>query len=370
MKLEKEQKIVTEESNSRPNRIVAATMLVFAIACSIALLLCVLGVLTITLTNALIGLGIPTLIFVAPQFVAYNKKIICKKPVKYVFMGLFLIGLLILLTFLNFHAQMLLTIPITIASFYVSRKQTVIAYLGTVTVIVLYIVLATLLKTWDFRLIHFILESFGYSVIEPAELNTGNVAYMLAYIGLPEFVIVSAIEISVFRNIMHGKERLENQLKIEKLSTIDSLTGVQNRNSYEETLEELRKNPKMGIICIYADANGLHELNNTKGHEAGDDMIKFLAKKFVDEYGAENVYRTGGDEFVALADTGTWSQAKVRAVYIKDLAEANGYAVSIGLSQLKPNLTIDDIVKEAERNMFSDKSNYYIKNHIDRRRGK
>lgn len=370
MTFAQEEKIVVEESNSRPNKIAAAMMLILACACTIALAMVLTGFYHTKILNACLGFGIPTLILLAPQTIVYNSKWVRMRPIKYVFMGITLIALLIILIFLNVHAQMLLTLPIIMASFYVSRKQTVIAYLGTISVIVLYIVIATIAKTWDFSLLRYILTTFGYEVTEPSLLTDGNILSMLFFIGLPEIVCISAVEIMIFRNILHGKERLTNELAIQRLSTVDALTGTLNRNSYEKKLDNLRENTPENLVCVYADANGLHELNNTKGHELGDTMLKYIAKMFQDEYGVENVYRTGGDEFVAFVSNENFTQTRTRAVYIQDLSYSKGYAVSIGLAYLSKGTTIDDLIKEAEKNMYIDKSHYYAKHNIDRRRGK
>ena len=63
------------------------------------------------------------------------------------------------------------------------------------------------------------------------------------------------------------------------MSEIDMLTGVRNRNSYEQNLSIYPSLCKKNLSCIFADLNGLHELNNTKGHEAGDKMLQFVAGK-------------------------------------------------------------------------------------------
>ena len=53
-------------------------------------------------------------------------------------------------------------------------------------------------------------------------------------------------------------------------------------------------------ICVYIDANGLHELNNERGHEAGDLMLRFGAESLMEQFPKGSLYRVGGDEFVVL----------------------------------------------------------------------
>lgn len=53
----------------------------------------------------------------------------------------------------------------------------------------------------------------------------------------------------------------------------DALTGLYNRNRYERDRELFRTAGYRQLCCIYADAVGLHEINNHLGHQAGDDML-------------------------------------------------------------------------------------------------
>ena len=59
---------------------------------------------------------------------------------------------------------------------------------------------------------------------------------------------------------------------LRKMGIIDSLTGLLNRNCFERTIENLDKNEYRNVACVYIDANGLHNINNRFGHEAGDNM--------------------------------------------------------------------------------------------------
>lgn len=71
-------------------------------------------------------------------------------------------------------------------------------------------------------------------------------------------------------------ERFLYERKVSVLSQTDLLTGLCNRNSYEQRLKEYASAGSMAVACIYVDVNGLHEMNNTMGHAAGDRMLKFV----------------------------------------------------------------------------------------------
>ena len=87
---------------------------------------------------------------------------------------------------------------------------------------------------------------------------------------------------------------------LREMGIIDSLTGLLNRNYFERTIENLDKNEYRNVACVYIDANGLHNINNRFGHEAGDNMIKAVAQALQSKFGSDKTYRIGGDEFVAF----------------------------------------------------------------------
>ena len=76
----------------------------------------------------------------------------------------------------------------------------------------------------------------------------------------------------------------------EKKANIDVLTGLPNRNRYEAYLKSLNGSSER-LMCLFIDVNGLHELNNTKGHFAGDQMLRFIADTLKVLFSSEHIYR-------------------------------------------------------------------------------
>ncbi len=103
--------------------------------------------------------------------------------------------------------------------------------------------------------------------------------------------------IAVFINEELDKHRLIT--KLEKISYIDALTGLRNRNYYNRTLDIYQsKTPEtLGIVLL--DINGMRQINDTYGREYGDQIIKQLGIILKEQF-LENVYRISGDEFAVL----------------------------------------------------------------------
>lgn len=98
---------------------------------------------------------------------------------------------------------------------------------------------------------------------------------------------------------------LENRALTSRLAfwaRTDGLTGLGNRAAFEQAMVELETalDAELGLFLI--DVNGLKELNDTRGHEAGDALLRAIAQRLRQcvDVSAGSLYRVGGDEFVIL----------------------------------------------------------------------
>ena len=162
---------------------------------------------------------------------------------------------------------------------------------------------------------------------------------------------IAAIAIEIVQ--MKDKfQSIANSKRIVYLSQTDVLTGAKNRNTYEDRIQRSISRISGDTVVLYADVNGLHEMNNTKGHSAGDKMLKTVASALINRFGADNTYRIGGDEFIVLISGG---------------ALENGYHISVGIA-FGNNSELQTVVKAAEHEMYAMKSEFYRTRGIDRRR--
>lgn len=146
---------------------------------------------------------------------------------------------------------------------------------------------------------------------------------------------------------------------IEKMGTTDALTGLKNRNFYENVLKNYEENRPDFLTCVYADANGLHELNNSQGHGAGDNMLKSVAAALAEAFEDGYVFRIGGDEFLVFTDMDEASAAGL-AAEAKERVRKQGYQVSIGTASGDSQVSAGAVVKTAEQRMYEDKRQYYL----------
>jgi len=107
-------------------------------------------------------------------------------------------------------------------------------------------------------------------------------------------------------NNLHQKQRIgtleSNESVLQTLAEKDSLTGLWNRRKFEAAREMCEMTGEdVHVVLISGDANNLKLMNDIFGHEAGDTMLRYIAKKLTTQAGDDwIVARCGGDEFQIL----------------------------------------------------------------------
>lgn len=147
--------------------------------------------------------------------------------------------------------------------------------------------------------------------------------------------------------------------KLERLSRYDDLTGLHNRNAMIEKVGWMKKSAGP-VGLIYADLNGLKEINDSLGHQAGDEALRQVAELLIQRYGIENSYRMGGDEFMVLlpmiAECDFRSSVRhLREIVIKD----KNISLAIGSEWIDDAAQLDEAIRISDHRMYCDKVEYY-----------
>lgn len=145
----------------------------------------------------------------------------------------------------------------------------------------------------------------------------------------------------------------------QQLAERDVLTGLYNRNSYEEHIQVVGQQCRERLVCAYVDANGLHVLNNTKGHTEGDRMLKAVGRALKGAFANRSVFRIGGDEFAFFVPDGSEQEVADVLEHIAACLEQEGYSISYGVACLEPPLDVDDLIRLAEKRMYEQKRRHY-----------
>jgi two-component system, cell cycle response regulator len=173
---------------------------------------------------------------------------------------------------------------------------------------------------------------------------------------------------------------LENVINNERLKHIgltDPLTGVNNRRYIETRLmEEIKRAQRQGyaLSCMYIDIDHFKQINDTLGHQIGDQVLREVAARIKSELRLSDALgRFGGEEFLVLLidtdDEGATNVAeRIRASIANNAIHLNkgktcNASVSIGLSTLAaekstrpPDVIAQDFVGQADLALYQAKS--------------
>lgn len=167
--------------------------------------------------------------------------------------------------------------------------------------------------------------------------------------------------------IKTAMEREKEKTKLKNLSYVDSLTYAQNRNHFNEYLEQNRNKELHSLGVIYLDLNGLKEINDKMGHIAGDTLI-ITASYALQEIFLDNSYRVGGDEFVVIEqDVSELLFFDQYAKLLKRMKELE-ISVATGCVWKETCSNLSETLQEADQKMYEDKKRYYSLAVNDRRR--
>lgn len=167
------------------------------------------------------------------------------------------------------------------------------------------------------------------------------------------FVLCLFVQKSKYANLMYEK-------KIALLGNIDTLTRLKNRNCFENDKEMFKKDKHTHCQIIYIDINGLHELNNTFGHDEGDKMLKVISDNIRDVFNCENSYRVGGDEFIIISFKENYDDLEMKIDMFNKIINEFNYYASVGYVTVDEHVKdFTKLIKEAETMMYKNKKEYY-----------
>ena len=147
--------------------------------------------------------------------------------------------------------------------------------------------------------------------------------------------------------------------KLEIMSTIDSLTGVKNRNVMNNRIDQIvaGRKPSPDAV-IFADLNGLKRMNDDQGHISGDKVLRSAAEILQYVFPDEDVYRAGGDEFMVLVSNITENELNTRVAKIRTMAKlSENVRFSIGTCYGEPD--VRRAMHIADEQMYADKNSFY-----------
>jgi diguanylate cyclase (GGDEF)-like protein len=172
------------------------------------------------------------------------------------------------------------------------------------------------------------------------------------------------------KNALNKEKSTVQELNLtRKLVYVDSLTGAKSKHAFveiETKIDELIASQNIDLFAIIVfDINGLKNVNDTKGHEAGDEYIKDSYHIIKEVYQNTEIYRFGGDEFVAVLEGIDFENREILFKKFNDIIDSNLSTekpiVSIGMDDYnkKSDNTFNAVFVRADKNMYVRKN--YLK---------
>ena len=166
-----------------------------------------------------------------------------------------------------------------------------------------------------------------------------------------------------------ARKKAENYL--EYLGKHDVLTKLYNRAFYTTEINRLERNMLRPVSCIFMDMNGLKELNDTLGHDVGDNLLQRMGN-ILNQLVQQTLYsacRIGGDEFVVLLPGADEAALQNCLQSLQELLFVDNQfyshqplSLSTGYATNKDGERMEDMLKRADMIMYKEKRDYYLNN--------
>ena len=146
--------------------------------------------------------------------------------------------------------------------------------------------------------------------------------------------------------------------KLKYMSYRDMLTTLYNRNKYIQVVEGAQAREILKTGVAYIDINGLKQVNDLYGHEAGDRLIVNTGRSILSVL-PENSYRVGGDEFVIICFDMEEQLFRKKVQDICDSIAAKKISVSVGIVWEDVSTELETMLRRADDLMYEQKKEYY-----------
>jgi diguanylate cyclase (GGDEF)-like protein len=144
----------------------------------------------------------------------------------------------------------------------------------------------------------------------------------------------------------------------------DALTGVKNRHAYLEFQERMDRQilegtqPPFAIVML--DVNDLKKTNDTRGHQAGDQLIRDACRIVCTTFQHSPVFRVGGDEFAVISQGSDFEHIEelVESVnrHNAEALRTGGVVVACGMSRFDQDQRVTQVFARADRQMYENKT--------------
>jgi diguanylate cyclase (GGDEF)-like protein len=169
---------------------------------------------------------------------------------------------------------------------------------------------------------------------------------------------------NIDQQVRQAEEYRKRLAQAQIQANIDALTGVKNKHAYLEMEvlmdQRIGEHTQVPFAIVIFDVNDLKKINDTAGHQAGDQYLRDACEIICDIFKHSPVFRVGGDEFAVV------SQGKDYKNMEKLIGEVNqhneqasrtgGIVIACGMSRFDNDVCVASVFGRADHNMYEDKN--------------
>ena len=157
-----------------------------------------------------------------------------------------------------------------------------------------------------------------------------------------------------------------NGIILQNLSSTDNLTGLLNRNGFQEHLTKyMKKHSNEHCVCIALDIDDFKFINDLFGHSTGDKALCILADTIRSSFPKNSILcRSGGDEFCIILKNCTCKDAKAQIEAFTDMPrsfiasnQTQSFNISVGYAQYNPDDgSVEQLLIDADTALYDVKN--------------
>jgi len=158
------------------------------------------------------------------------------------------------------------------------------------------------------------------------------------------------------------RKELENA---RMLANKDSLTGVKNKRAFTDSEKAINAGISSGdpmkFAVVFCDVNGLKTINDSLGHNAGDEFLRNACHIICNIFKHSPVFRIGGDEFAAILQGSDYENRKALIKELEEIdrqhIETGGIVIACGMAEYDPenDTSFQDVFNKADAEMYKHK---------------
>ena len=203
-----------------------------------------------------------------------------------------------------------------------------------------------------------------------------TLSYRIVVAGQPKYVQMKAamVEEQEGPRLIVGLYNIDAQVRQEEefgrrlararvQANTDSLTGVKNKHAYAEEAERIDGKIAEGLRSPFAlvvfDVNNLKRVNDTAGHQAGDQCLREACSIICDIFKHSPVFRVGGDEFVVIAWNRDYERIDVLLEEVRrhneEASQSGGTVIACGMARYADDACVATVFERADQRMYANK---------------